>query len=102
MIVCVVSSIREYENDERYFGVDGVFTDPIQAIAYLKKDISERIEEEGVEDDDPIFLMEPLDDDIDSFMSEAIGILTAELCIWQHRYSWFVERMSVTDDLKEN
>ena len=102
MIVCVVSSSREYENDERYFGVDGVFTDPIQAIAYIKRDISERIEEEGVKGDEPNFLMELRDDDIDSFMSDTIRILTAELCIWQHRYLWFVERMSVTDDIKEN
>lgn len=102
MIVCVVSSIREYENDERYFGVDGIFTGPIQAIAYLKKDISERIEEEEVEDDESIFLTEPLDDDIDSFMSKEMRVLTAELCIGQHRYAWFVERMAVTDDIKED
>lgn len=42
-MVYVVTSLREYENDELYFGCDGVFASREAAKDYVKKDMNETV-----------------------------------------------------------
>ena len=39
--VYIVTTLREYENDEKYFGCDGIFASGREALALIKKDIAE-------------------------------------------------------------
>ena len=46
MKIFVVTSLRQYENEETHFGCDGLFPDYDRAAAYVKSDMEETLQEQ--------------------------------------------------------
>lgn len=75
--VYVVTSSREYENDERYFGCDGAFSSYEQAENYVINDMRDTLNEESGN--------EPLLFDQEDFVIETVN----------HRYRWCIDPVTI-------
>lgn len=79
MIIYAVSSLRMYENDEVYYGTDGLFASKEDAEAYIRHDIDETLDSNG--------------------MRESTEFSYAEMYIrdGSHYFAWQLELFEVPD-----
>lgn len=75
----VVTSFREYENDEHYFGADAIFTDLVSAQGYVGCEIAAIMEE---------------DPEIEYILDES-NPDKVWLSDGSHYFEWHIDRMEV-------
>lgn len=86
MTVFVVTSFRDYGDGEQYFSADGVFYSKETAVAYIKRDIHDRLNDYvSLYDDDQICNQAITDDDTSDYRIDFDG----------HTFAWHIDEFAL-------